>query len=120
MGAWNVWGVANGVAGLQLGSGRWGALRRKEGLTSGKPPLHSRMFGEWPIARRESLFRLKLIVSGGVGSWCLGFMALRVTLPEVHSQGSEFQPFSGSSSLDQTAAVSRSLSLSFSSNQSLE
>lgn len=52
MGAWNVWGVANGVARLQLGSGKWGALRRKEGLTSGKPPLHSRMFGEWPIARR--------------------------------------------------------------------
>lgn len=75
MGAWNVWGVANGVAGLQLGSGKWGALRRKEGLTSGKPPLHSRMFGEWPIARRvpfpaeaDCVGRSRVLVFGFYGA----------------------------------------------------
>lgn len=80
----------------------------------------------WCVACREaslqgtslSLLALRVCASGRAGSLVReGFTASRVTSPEVSSRGSEFRRFSGSLFLEQTSAVSSSLSLSFFFNQ---
>lgn len=110
---------------MGLGHRELGSSGQEEGADSRETA--TQLWDVWCVAcceaslHRTPLSRLALRALRRAGSSVFeGFTPFRVTSSEAGSRGSEFRRFSGSSFLEQTSAVSSSLSLSFFSNQRLE